>query len=157
MSLDGNFYKRETAELRPEISQRRKNIESYVIARYGMNPSFAQQVSSILDKTKLNDRDIRSGMYDSVIELAVQQMTKERVSSMNDERHINKEERKESLYSAEHPNLQPQVPQHQSVQLTEEQIKQLEKQKAEYAQMLQEQQMQSSDLRARIESRRGRR
>ena len=34
MSLDGNFYKQETTELRPEISQRRKNIESYVIARY---------------------------------------------------------------------------------------------------------------------------
>ena len=157
MGLDGNFYIQETTELRTEISQRRKNIESYVIARYGMNPSFAQQVSSILDKTKLNDRDIRSGMYDSVIELAVQQMTKERISSMNDARHINKEERKESLYSAEHPNLQPQVPQHQNAQITEEQQKKFEEQKAQYVQILQELQMQSSDLRARIESRRGRR
>ncbi len=122
-----------------------------------MNPSFAQQVSSILDKSKLNDRDIRSGMFDSVIELAVQEMTKERVSSMNDARHIHKEERKESLYSTEQQNLQPLVPQQQSVQLTEEQIKQFEEQKAKYAQMLQEQQMKSNDLRSRIESRRGKR
>lgn len=74
-----------------------------------MNPSFAQQVSSILDKTKLNDRDIHSGMYDSVIELAVQQMTKERVSSLNDAKHIHEEETKETLYSLVPSIIQSQM------------------------------------------------
>ncbi len=153
MSLDGSFYKRGTTELRSEISLKRKNIESYVIARYGMSPFLAQQVSSILDKIKLNDRDICSGMYDSVIELAVQQVTKGRGSSLNDAGHIFEEERKETLYSNEQPNIQPQISQPQNVQLTEEQIEQFEKQKAK----LQELQMQSYAFRSRIESRRGRR
>ena len=33
MRLDGNFYKKEGTELKPEISQRRKNIETYLITR----------------------------------------------------------------------------------------------------------------------------
>lgn len=157
MRLDGSFYKREITELKPKISPRRKNIESYIIARYGMNPSFAQQVSSILDKTKLNDKDIRSGMYDSVIELAVQQMTKERVSSLNDARHIREEETKETLYSNESVSTQSQISQQQNVQFTEEKIKQIKEQRAKHVQMLQELQQQSDDLRSRIEARRERR
>ncbi len=82
MSLDHNSYKREITELKPEISQRKKNIETYLLRRYSMHPTFAQQVSGILDKTTLNDRDINSGMYDSVIESVLQQ-----VSSLNDAKY----------------------------------------------------------------------
>jgi len=42
MRLDGNLYKKEVTELKPEINQRRKNIETYLITRYSMNLSFAQ-------------------------------------------------------------------------------------------------------------------
>lgn len=82
MQLDGNFYKKEVTELKPEISQRRKNIETYLITRYNMNLSFAQQITSILEKTSLDDKDLRSGMNDSVIELAIKQMTEKRTSSL---------------------------------------------------------------------------
>ena len=46
MRLDGKFYKKEVTELKPEISQRRKNIETYLITRYNMNLSFAQQLTT---------------------------------------------------------------------------------------------------------------
>ena len=57
MRLDGNFYKKEGTELKSEISQRRKNIETYLITRYNMNLSFAQQITSILEKTSLDDKN----------------------------------------------------------------------------------------------------
>lgn len=100
MQLDGNFYKKEVTELKPEISQRRKNIETYLITRYNMNLSFAQQITSILEKTSLDDKNLRSGMNDSVIELAIKQMTEKRTSSLNDAQHIRKQETAENVISS---------------------------------------------------------
>ena len=104
MQLDGNFYKKEVTELKPEISQRRKNIETYLITRYNMNLSFAQQITSILEKTSLDDKDLRSGMNDSVIELAIKQMTEKRTSSLNDAQHIRKQETAENVISSNSSN-----------------------------------------------------
>lgn len=104
MQLDGNFYKKEVTELKPEISQRRKNIETYLITRYNMNLSFAQQITSILEKTSLDDKNLRSGMNDSVIELAIKQMTEKRTSSLNDAQHIRKQETAENVISSNSSN-----------------------------------------------------
>lgn len=104
MRLDGNFYKREVTELKPEISQRRKNIETYLITRYSMNLSFAQQIASILEKTSLDDKNIHNGMYDSVIELAIKQMTEKRTSSLNDAQHIRKQGTTENVISPNSSN-----------------------------------------------------
>ena len=104
MRLDGKFYKKEVTELKPEISQRRKNIETYLITRYNMNLSFAQQITSILEKTSLDDKNLRSGMYDSVIELAIKQMTEKRTSSLNDAQHIRKQETAENVISSNSSN-----------------------------------------------------
>ena len=104
MRLDGKFYKKEVTELKPEISQRRKNIETYLITRYNMNLSFAQQITSILEKTSLDDKDLRSGMNDSVIELAIKQMTEKRTSSLNDAQHIRKQETAENVISSNSSN-----------------------------------------------------
>ena len=128
MRLDSNFYKKEGTELKPEISQRRKNIETYLITRYNMNLSFAQQITSILEKTSLDDKNLRSGMNDSVIELAIKQMTEKRTSSLNDAQHIRKAKKQE-----------------------------FEEMRRKYIEDMEKYQAESEELRAKITSRRGRR
>ena len=148
MQLDGNFYKKEVTELKPEISQRRKNIETYLITRYNMNLSFAQQITSILEKTSLDDKNLRSGMNDSVIELAIKQMTEKRTSSLNDAQHIRKQETAENVISSNSSNQtedQDSAKKQEFEEMRRKNIEDMEKYQAE-----------SEELRAKITSRRGR-
>lgn len=149
MQLDGNFYKKEVTELKPEISQRRKNIETYLITRYNMNLSFAQQITSILEKTSLDDKNLRSGMNDSVIELAIKQMTEKRTSSLNDAQHIRKQETAENVISS---NLSNQTEDQDSAKKQE-----FEEMRRKYIEDMEKYQAESEELRAKITSRRGRR
>ncbi len=148
MRLDGNFYKKEGTELKPEISQRRKNIETYLITRYNMNLSFAQQITSILEKTSLDDKDLRSGMNDSVIELAIKQMTEKRTSSLNDAQHIRKQETAENVISSNSSN---QTEDQDSAKKQE-----FEEMRRKYIEDMEKYQAESEELRAKITSRRGR-
>lgn len=148
MQLDGNFYKKEVTELKPEISQRRKNIETYLITRYNMNLSFAQQITSILEKTSLDDKDLRSGMNDSVIELAIKQMTEKRTSSLNDAQHIRKQETAENVISSNSSN---QTEDQDSAKKQE-----FEEMRRKYIEDMEKYQAESEELRAKITSRRGR-
>ena len=148
MRLDGNFYKKEVTELKPEISQRRKNIETYLITRYNMNLSFAQQITSILEKTSLDDKDLRSGMNDSVIELAIKQMTEKRTSSLNDAQHIRKQETAENVISSNSSN---QTEDQDSAKKQE-----FEEMRRKYIEDMEKYQAESEELRAKITSRRGR-
>lgn len=147
MRLDGNFYKREVTELKPEISQRRKNIETYLITRYSMNLSFAQQITSILEKTSLDDKKIHSGMYDSVIELVIKQMTEKRTSSLNDAQHIRKQETAENVIS---PNSSNQTEDQDSAKKQE-----FEEMRREYIEDMEKRRAETEELRAKITSRRG--
>lgn len=149
MRLDGKFYKKEVTELKPEISQRRKNIETYLITRYNMNLSFAQQITSILEKTSLDDKDLRSGMNDSVIELAIKQMTEKRTSSLNDAQHIRKQETAENVISSDSSN---QTEDQDSAKKQE-----FEEMRRKYIEDMEKYQAESEELRAKITSRRGRR
>lgn len=149
MRLDGNFYKKEGTELKPEISQRRKNIETYLITRYNMNLSFAQQITSILEKTSLDDKDLRSGMNDSVIELAIKQMTEKRTSSLNDAQHIRKQETAENVISSNSSN---QTEDQDSAKKQE-----FEEMRRKYIEDMEKYQAESEELRVKITSRRGRR
>ena len=148
MRLDGNFYKKEGTELKPEISQRRKNIETYLITRYNMNLSFAQQITSILEKTSLDDKDLRSGMNDSVIELAIKQMTEKRTSSLNDAQHIRKQETAENVISSNSSN--------QTEDQDSAKIQEFEEMRRKYIEDMEKYQAESEELRAKITSRRGR-
>lgn len=148
MQLDGNFYKKEGTELKPEISQRRKNIETYLITRYNMNLSFAQQITSILEKTSLDDKNLRSGMNDSVIELAIKQMTEKRTSSLNDAQHIRKQETAENVISSNSSN---QTEDQDSAKKQE-----FEEMRRKYIEDMEKYQAESEELRAKITSRRGR-
>ena len=148
MRLDGKFYKKEVTELKPEISQRRKNIETYLITRYNMNLSFAQQITSILEKTSLDDKDLRSGMNDSVIELAIKQMTEKRTSSLNDAQHIRKQETAENVISSNSSN---QTEDQDSAKKQE-----FEEMRRKYIEDMEKYQAESEELRAKITSRRGR-
>lgn len=148
MQLDGNFYKKEVTELKPEISQRRKNIKTYLITRYNMNLSFAQQITSILEKTSLDDKNLRSGMNDSVIELAIKQMTEKRTSSLNDAQHIRKQETAENVISS---NLSNQTEDQDSAKKQE-----FEEMRRKYIEDMEKYQAESEELRAKITSRRGR-
>lgn len=148
MQLDGNFYKKEVTELKPEISQRRKNIETYLITRYNMNLSFAQQITSILEKNSLDDKNLRSGMNDSVIELAIKQMTEKRTSSLNDAQHIRKQETAENVISS---NLSNQTEDQDSAKKQE-----FEEMRRKYIEDMEKYQAESEELRAKITSRRGR-
>ena len=149
MRLDGKFYKKEVTELKPEISQRRKNIETYLITRYNMNLSFAQQITSILEKTSLDDKNLRSGMNDSVIELAIKQMTEKRTSSLNDAQHIRKQETAENVISSNSSN---QTEDQDSAKKQE-----FEEMRRKYIEDMKKYQAESEELRAKITSRRGRR
>lgn len=149
MRLDGNFYKKEGTELKPEISQRRKNIETYLITRYNMNLSFAQQITSILEKTSLDDKDLRSGMNDSVIELAIKQMTEKRTSSLNDAQHIRKQETAENVISSNSSN--------QTEDQDSAKIQEFEEMRRKNIEAMEKYQAESEELRAKITSRRGRR
>ena len=149
MRLDGNFYKREVTELKSETSQRRKNIETYLITRYSMNLSFAQQITSILEKTSLDDKNIHSGMYDSVIELAIKQMTEKRTSSLNDAQHIRKQETAENVIS---PNSSNQTEDQDSAKKQE-----FEEMRRKYIEDMEKHRAEMEELRAKITSRRGRR
>ena len=148
MQLDGNFYKKEVTELKPEISQRRKNIETYLITRYNMNLSFAQQITSILEKTSLDDKNLRSGMNESVIELAIKQMTEKRTSSLNDAQNIRKQETAENVISS---NLSNQTEDQDSAKKQE-----FEEMRRKYIEDMEKYQAESEELRAKITSRRGR-
>lgn len=148
MRLDGKFYKKEVTELKPEISQRRKNIETYLITRYNMDLSFAQQITSILEKTSLDDKDLRSGMNDSVIELAIKQMTEKRTSSLNDAQHIRKQETAENVISSNSSN---QTEDQDSAKKQE-----FEEMRRKYIEDMEKYQAESEELRAKITSRRGR-
>ena len=148
MQLDGNFYKKEVTELKPEISQRRKNIETYLITRYNMDLSFAQQITSILEKTSLDDKNLRSGMNDSVIELAIKQMTEKRTSSLNDAQHIRKQETAENVISSNSSN---QTEDQDSAKKQE-----FEEMRRKYIEDMEKYQAESEELRAKITSRRGR-
>lgn len=149
MRLDGKFYKKEVTELKPEISQRRKNIETYLITRYNMDLSFAQQITSILEKTSLDDKNLRSGMNDSVIELAIKQMTEKRTSSLNDAQHIRKQETAENVISSNSSN--------QTEDQDSAKIQEFEEMKRKNIEAMEKYQAESEELRAKITSRRGRR
>lgn len=148
MQLDGNFYKKEVTELKPEISQRRKNIETYLITRYNMNLSFAQQITSILEKTSLDDKNLRSGMNDSVIELAIKQMTEKRTSSLNGAQHIRKQETAENVISSNSSN--------QTEDQDSAKIQEFEEMRRKNIEAMEKYQAESEELRAKITSRRGR-
>jgi hypothetical protein len=148
MQLDGNFYKKEVTELKPEISQRRKNIETYLITRYNMDLSFAQQITSILEKTSLDDKNLRSGMNDSVIELAIKQMTEKRTSSLNDAQHIRKQETAENVISSNSSN--------QTEDQDSAKIQEFEEMRRKNIEDMEKYQAESEELRAKITSRRGR-
>ena len=148
MQLDGNFYKKEVTELKPEISQRRKNIETYLITRYNMNLSFAQQITSILEKTSLDDKNLRSGMNDSVIELAIKQMTEKRTSSLNDAQHIRKQETAENVISSNSSN--------QTEDQDSAKIQEFEEMRRKNIEAMEKYQAESEELRAKITTRRGR-
>lgn len=149
MRLDGKFYKKEVTELKPEISQRRKNIETYLITRYNMDLSFAQQITSILEKTSLDDKNLRSGMNDSVIELAIKQMTEKRTSSLNDAQHIRKQETAENVISSNSSN--------QTEDQDSAKIQEFEEMRRKNIEAMEKYQAESEELRAKITSRRGRR
>ncbi len=149
MRLDGKFYKKEGTELKPEISQRRKNIETYLITRYNMNLSFAQQITSILEKTSLDDKNLRSGMNDSVIELAIKQMTEKRTSSLNDAQHIRKQETAENVISSNSSN--------QTEDQDSAKIQEFEEMRRKNIEAMEKYQAEGEELRAKITSRRGRR
>lgn len=148
MRLDGKFYKKEVTELKPEISQRRKNIETYLITRYNMDLSFAQQITSILEKTSLDDKNLRSGMNDSVIELAIKQMTEKRTSSLNDAQHIRKQETAENVISSNSSN--------QTEDQDSAKIQEFEEMRRKNIEAMEKYQAESEELRAKITSRRGR-
>lgn len=148
MRLDGKFYKKEVTELKPEISQRRKNIETYLITRYNMDLSFAQQITSILEKTSLDDKNLRSGMNDSVIELAIKQMTEKRTSSLNDAQHIRKQETAENVISSNSSN--------QTEDQDSAKIQEFEEMRRKNIEDMEKYQAESEELRAKITSRRGR-
>lgn len=149
MRLDGKFYKKEVTELKPEISQRRKNIETYLITRYNMDLSFAQQITSILEKTSLDDKNLRSGMNDSVIELAIKQMTEKRTSSLNDAQHIRKQETAENVISSNSSN--------QTEDQDSAKIQEFEEMRRKNIEAMEKYQAEGEELRAKITNRRGRR
>lgn len=149
MRLDGKFYKKEVTELKPEISQRRKNIETYLITRYNMDLSFAQQITSILEKTSLDDKNLRSGMNDSVIELAIKQMTEKRTLSLNDAQHIRKQETAENVISSNSSN--------QTEDQDSAKIQEFEEMRRKNIEAMEKYQAEGEELRAKITSRRGRR
>lgn len=99
MRLDGNLKKRKINEGITELSSRRKNIENYLLTKYGMDQEFATKVASVLEKTSLQDNMIKSGKYDSVIKMTIQQMDQNKVSSFSDTKYIREAEKKETLYS----------------------------------------------------------
>ena len=114
-----------------------------------MNLSFAQQVTNILEKTSLNDKKLRSGMYDSVIELVIKQMTEKRTSSLNDAQHIHKQETAENVISSNssnQPEDQDSTKKQEFEEMRKEYIENMEKHRAEM-----------EELRAKLTSRSGKR
>ena len=140
MQLDGKIYKKEFRERITELSTRRKNIERYLLTRYEMNPQFATKVADILEKTSLEDNLLNSGMYDSVIETVVQQLTQRKSSSFSEAKHIRKKERDEHLYSKQTTDSQSQnnLPKQNTTPLSEEQKKEPKTDKQQYIEQLQE-------------------
>lgn len=155
MRLDGNFYKKEVNEGTTELSIRRKNIEGYLITRYRMNPRFATKVANILEKTPLRDNLISSGMYDSVIEMTVQQMSQSESSSLSDAKYIREAERDEHLYSQENNGSQSQnnLPQQNTTPLLEEQNKEFETSRQQNIEQLQKLQEEAQQLKKAIKQR----
>ena len=147
MRLDGDFYKKEVTELKSEISQRRKNIETYLVIRYSMDLSFAKRVTSILEKTSLDDKKIRSGMYDSTIELVIKQMTEKQTSSLNDAQHIRKQETAEKVSSAKSSN--------QSEDQDSARKREFEEKRKKYLEYLEKLQEELDGLKAKRTSHRG--
>lgn len=156
MRLDGNFYKKEVSERTTELSTRRNNIERYLLTRYGMNPQFATKVAGVLEKTSLRDNLLSSGMYDSVIEMAVQQISQSRSSSLSDAKHIRESERNEHLYSQQTIGSQSQnnLPQQDTTPLSEEQKKEFETRKQQYLEQMQELQEKAQQQREAMMARR---
>lgn len=154
--LDGNFYKKEVSERTTELSPRRNNIERYLLTRYGMNPQFATKVAGVLEKTSFRDNLLSSRMYDSVIEMAVQQISQSKSSSLSDARHIRESERDEHLYSQQTTGSQSQnnLPQQNATPLSEEEMRR-KQQSLEQLQKLQvEAQQQREAMMARRSGRR---
>ena len=156
MRLDGNFYKKEVSERTTELSTRRNNIERYLLTRYGMNPQFATKVAGVLEKTSLRDNLLSSGMYDSVIEMAVQQISQSKSSLLSDARHIRESERNEHLYSQQTIGSQSQnnLPQQDTIPLSEEQKKEFETRKQQYLEQMQELQEKAQQQREAMMARR---
>lgn len=160
MQFDGNIYKKEFSERITELSTRRNNIERYLRTRYEMNPQFATKVADILEKTSLIDNLLNSGMYDSVIETVVQQLTQRENSSFSEAKHIKKKERDEHLYSQQTTSSQSQnnLPQQNTTPLSEEQKKEPKTDKQQYIEQLQEAweelEQKYADMRSRRSNRR---
>ena len=113
-----------------------------------MDLSFAQQITSILEKTSLDDKNLRSGMNDSVIELAIKQMTEKRTSSLNDAQHIRKQETAENVISSNSSN--------QTEDQDSAKIQEFEEMRRKNIEDMEKYQAESEELRAKITSRRGR-
>ena len=152
MRLDGNFYKKEVSERTTELSTRRNNIERYLFTRYGMNPQFATKVAGVLEKTSLRDNLLSSGMYDSVIEMAVQQISQSKSSLLSDARHIRESERDEHLYLQQTTSSQSQnnLPQQNATPLSEEEMRR----KQQYLEQLQKLQEEAQQQREAMMARR---
>lgn len=157
MRLDGNFYKKEVSERTTELSSRRNNIERYLLTRYGINTQFATKVADILEKTSLQDNLLSSGMYDKMIEMAVQQMTQSKVSSLSDAKHIRESERDEHLYPKGNisSQLQTNLPQQKTTPLSEEEQKEFEIRKQQYLERFNKLQEEAQQLREAMMARRG--
>lgn len=155
MRLDGNFYKKEVSERTNELSARRNNIERYLLTRYGMNPQFATKVADVLEKTSLIDNLLSSGIYDSVIEMAVQQMTRSK-SSSHDAKHIRESERDEHLYSQQTTGSQSQnnLPQQNATPLSEEEMHRKQQYLEQLQKLQEEAQQQREAMMARCSGRR---
>ena len=81
MKLDGNFYKKETSERLTPDEIKRKNINNYLVSRFGLTQSMSDKVSNILEKTSLDYRNIASGSYDSVIQYTISEVTKKEIDA----------------------------------------------------------------------------
>lgn len=156
MRLDGNFYKKEVSDRTNELSTRRNNIERYLLTRYGMNLQFATKVAGVLEKTSLRDNLLSSGTYDSVIEMAVQQMTRSKSSSLSDAKHIRESERDEHLYLQQTTGSQSQnnLPQQIATPLSEEEMRKKQQYLEQLQRLQEEAQQQRESLMGRRSGRR---
>lgn len=124
MSLESKIYKNELGSEINELSLRRRNIEKYLCVKYKLDSQNLLEMTNILEKSKINDAKLQSGMYDSVIESLIQQ-TFPKKSTFSEAEIIKKQEKDEGIQTESYNNPKNNQSEQNSAPLTEEQLEQL--------------------------------